>query len=147
MKGGRMKPENLRHRTIHIKHLSDVPVSRNWYNCVKIIPKRIYIRFCMRVVYYTDYIQQKRNQYENYYYIPQEPENLRFASVIIFFFAFLIDIFDNIITFSLYSPYYVTRTSINGSAVSLPRVSLCIRRPVYCTAIVWSFSVKFMSWR
>ena len=35
-----------------------------------------------------------------------EPENLRFAPVIIFnfYFALLIDIFDNIITYSLYSP-------------------------------------------
>ena len=36
-----MKPENLRRSPIHIRHLSDVPVSRNWYK-----PKenRIYIR-------------------------------------------------------------------------------------------------------
>ena len=27
------------------------------------------------------------------------------------------DIIDNIITYSLYSPYYVTKTSANGSAV------------------------------
>ena len=26
-----MKPENLRHWTIHIRHLSDIPVLRNWY--------------------------------------------------------------------------------------------------------------------
>ena len=51
-----------------------------------------------------------RNQSENYF-IPQEPENLRFAPVIIFnlYFAFLIGINDNIITYSLYSPYYVTK--------------------------------------
>ena len=34
--------------------------------------------------------------------VPQEPENLRFAPVIIYF-AFLIDIIDNIITYSLYT--------------------------------------------
>ena len=52
----------------------------------------------------ADHIQQIRNQSENYYII-QEPENLRFAPVIIFnfFFALLIDIIDNIITYSLYS--------------------------------------------
>ena len=52
-------------------------------------------------------------------YIPQEPEYLRFAPVIIFNFnlAFLIYIIDNIITYSLYRSYYVTRTSTNGSAV------------------------------
>ena len=49
-RGYRMKPENLRRWTIHIRHLSDVPVSRNWYKTVKIIPKRIYIRFRIRVV-------------------------------------------------------------------------------------------------
>ena len=41
------------------------------------------------------HIQQLRNQSENYYII------------------------ENIITYSLYSPYYVTKTSANGSAVSL----------------------------
>ena len=34
-----------------------------------------------------------------------------------FYFVFLIDIIDNIIMYSLYVPYYVTRTSTNGSAV------------------------------
>ena len=32
-----MKPENLRSKTILIKHLSDVPVSRNWYKTVSIL--------------------------------------------------------------------------------------------------------------
>ena len=60
-------------------------------------------------------IQQISNQSEKND-IPQEPENLRFAPVIIFYYwAFLIDIIDNIIT---YNPYYVTRTSANGSAVN-----------------------------
>ena len=42
----------------------------------------------------------------------------------LFYFAFLIDIIDNIITYSPYSPCYVTRTSANGpngNAVSLSR--------------------------
>ena len=48
----------------------------------------------------------------------KEPENLRFAPIMIFnfYFAFLIDIID-IITYGQYSPYYVTQTSANGSAV------------------------------
>ena len=52
-------------------------------------------------------------------------KNLRFAPVIILniYFALLIDIIDNIITNSLYIPYYVTRTSANSSAVSLSCVS------------------------
>jgi len=43
-----------------------------------------------------------RNQSENDD-IPQEPENLRFAPIIFFYFAFLIDMIDNIITYSPYS--------------------------------------------
>ena len=61
------------------------------------------MRFCIRfVVLNIDHIQQIRNQYENDY-IPQEPDTLRFAPVIIFNlnFAFLIDIIDNIITYNL----------------------------------------------
>ena len=73
------------------------------------------MQFCINVVVLTDHIQQIRNQSENDN-IPQDPENLRF----VFYFAFLIDIID-IITYSLYSPYYVTRTSTNDSAVSLSR--------------------------
>ena len=38
-----------------------------------------------------------------------------------FYFAFLIEIIDNIITYSSYSPNYVTRTLANGSAVLLSR--------------------------
>ena len=50
-------------------------------------------------------------------------------------FAFSIDIIANIITFSLSSPDYVTRTSTNGSAVSLSRVSGCITWPVGCVFV------------
>ena len=53
----------------------------------------------------------------------------------IFYFALYRDIIANIIMYSLYSPYYVTRTFTNVSAVSLSRVSVCITWPVYCTAI------------
>ena len=37
------------------------------------------------------------------------------------YFAFLIDIIDNIITYRPYSPYYVTLTSANDNTVSLSR--------------------------
>ena len=77
------------------------------------------MRFCIRVVVLIDHILQIRYQYENHY-IPQEHENLRLAHV---YFAFLIDIVDNINIYSLYSSYYVTRTSANSSAVSLSHVS------------------------
>ena len=66
----------------------------------------------------TDHIPKIRNQSEDYD-IPQKLENLRFAPFIIFNFqfAFLIGIIDNIISFSPYSLYNVTRISANGSAV------------------------------
>ena len=52
----------------------------------------MYMQFCIK-----DHIQQIRSQSENDD-IPQEPENLRFAH----FFALIIDIMDNIITY-----YYI----------------------------------------
>ena len=51
------------------------------------------------ILYKSSRLRQKiRNQSENHY-IPQEPENLRFAPIIIFYFyfAFLIVIANNII--------------------------------------------------
>ena len=41
------------------------------------------------------------------------------SQYIFFYFVFSIDIVDNIITYTPYSPYDVTGTSANGSAVSL----------------------------
>ena len=46
-----------------------------------------------------------------------------------FYFAFLIDKIDNIITYSPYTLYYVTRTCLIQTKVTWP---------VYCTAIGWS---------
>ena len=48
--GYRMKPENLRRWTIHMRHLSDVPVSRNWYKTASKLYQNIYIRFRIKVV-------------------------------------------------------------------------------------------------
>ena len=82
------------------------------------------MRFCITFVVLNRPYSTIRNQSEidN---IPQKPENLRFAPFIIFnfYFAFLICTIDNTITYSLSSPYYVTKTSTNSSAVSLSRVS------------------------
>ena len=52
-----------------------------------------------------------------------------------FYLSFLIDIIDHIITYSLYSPYYVTRTSTNGNAVHWSRNTDRDTWPVYGTAI------------
>ena len=50
--------------------------------------------------------------------IPQKSENLRFAPESFnFYFAFLIDIIDDIITYSPDTQYYVTITSANDSAI------------------------------
>ena len=48
--------------------------------------------------------------------------SLRISGLLLYYYiylAFCIGIIDNIITYSPYSPYYVTRASANGSAVSL----------------------------
>ena len=62
-----------------------------------------------------EHIPQICNQSENEV-TPQKPVNLRFAPLL-FFFAFFIDIIDDIITYSPPSPNYVTITLANGSAV------------------------------
>ena len=65
-----MKPENLRRWAIPIRHLSDVPVSRNWYKTV--IRNFIYMQFLKKVVglnisysMYTQPIWKRR--YHTYY--------------------------------------------------------------------------------
>ena len=57
--------------------------------------------------------------------------NLRISGLLLlysfnFYFAFLIAIIDNIITYSLYSPYYVTRTLANGVQYTGHMISVCI---------------------
>ena len=78
------------------------------------------MQFCIKVVILNRSYSTNGNQYENDN-IPQKPENLRVSPIIFFFLALLIDIIVNIITYSTYSPYYFTRKSANGSAVSLSR--------------------------
>ena len=46
----RMKSENLRRWTINIRHLSDVPVSRNWDKTVSKLYQNVYIRFRIKFV-------------------------------------------------------------------------------------------------
>ena len=75
-----MKPENLRRWTIHIRPLSDVSVSRNWYETVSNLYENSYI---YAILYKSCSIKQiiinkYANQSENGD-IPQEPENFRFA--------------------------------------------------------------------
>ena len=65
-----MKPKNLRHWTIHIRPLSDVSVSRNWYETVS----NLYENCSIKQIIFNKYANQSENGD-----IPQEPENLRFA--------------------------------------------------------------------
>ena len=108
-----MKPENLRSWTIPIRHLSDVPVSRNWYKTVSNLYENSYI-----CIFYKSFSIKQ-------IIFSKSATNLKTTSLRIsdynfyFYSEFLIDIIDNIITYSPYSLYYVTRTSANDSAVSL----------------------------
>ena len=103
-KGGfiRLKPENLRSLLRHIKVISDVPVSRNLYkNCVKIIPKRIYVRFCIKFVLLNrSYSTNTRNATNLKTTISHR--SLRNSGLLLLLFefnnfSFLINIIDNII--------------------------------------------------
>ena len=49
-RGYSMKSENLRRWTIHIRHLSDVPVSRNWYKTVSKLYQNFHQWQCSIVV-------------------------------------------------------------------------------------------------
>jgi len=49
MKGVWMEPDNLRRGTIHIRHLSDVPVSRNRYKTVSNLYDRCLIGMIQRL--------------------------------------------------------------------------------------------------
>ena len=120
-----MKPGNLRRCTIHIRHLTDVNLSRE-----------IYIKLCQnytntyiyQILYKSCSIKQTIfNKYETNLKTTISQKSLRILdlplSSFFSFFAILIDIIDDIFTYCLYSPYYVTRTSTNGGAVSLSHVS------------------------
>ena len=92
MKGGyRIKPENLRSWTILIRHLSYIPVSRNWHKTViKIIPKRTYVRFCIKVVALNRSYSTNTQPIWKQLYPTGSWEYFRFAHIIIFYFAFCI---------------------------------------------------------
>ena len=67
--------------------------------------------------------------------IPQPHRSLRISGLLLlcfFYVAFLLDIIENIITYCPYCRYYVTRTSVNGSAVYWSRDFRLYR---YCTSI------------
>ena len=63
--------------------LSDVPVSRNWFKTVSMLNQNYtYEIWYNNLSFKQIHIQQKRNQSENDD-IPEEPEKLRYASIII----------------------------------------------------------------
>ena len=111
-------------------------ISRNDYKTAS-IRKFLYMQFCIKVVVLNrSYSTNTHPIWKRY--IPQEPENLRFAPIV-FFLAFWIDIIDNNITYSPYSPYYVTRTSANGSAVCWSRETY--RRNLSVTLIIINWNI------
>ena len=115
-RGYKLKPKYLRRWTIHIIYLMflsreiDIKLCKNYTKTY--IYQILYKSCSVKHIIFNKYATNLKNDY-----IHEEPENLRFSTVIIFYFVFciLIDITDNIITCSLYRPYYVTRTSTNGS--------------------------------
>ena len=127
-KGYRLKPENLRFWTIHKRHLYDVRVSRNRYKSKTV--SKLY-----QNVYISDFVYElysiKQTIFNNYatnLKTTISHRSLRISDLLQllffnFYFAFLIGTIDDIITYSLYIPYYVTRTSANSSLVSLWHVS------------------------
>ena len=58
-----MTPENLRCSTIHIKHLSDVPVSKNWYKTVTNLYQNSYI-YNFRINLTQFYINFSRKEHK-----------------------------------------------------------------------------------
>ena len=107
--GYRLKSENLKRLTIHTRHLTDVPVSRNWYKTVSKTYENLYMKFCIciKVVGLNrSYSTNTKPIWKRRY--PTETEN----PVII-----IKNIIDNNITCSPNSPYYVSRTWANSSAV------------------------------
>ena len=118
-----MKPENFRCWMKHIRLLSDVIVSRNWYKTVSFYTKIHIYAFLYKCYSIKQFIF---NKYETNLKTISSHRTLIISGFLLlkflkFDFAFLIDIIDNIITYNPYSLYYVTRTSANGSAVSLSR--------------------------
>ena len=121
--GYRRKPENLRSWWRHIRVLSDVPVSRNWY---KTITKHLYVRF-LQDLYINGFNKYATNQ--------RSLRNSRLLILLLEFnnFSFLIVIIDNIIYES--GTCQCHQNSNRSSTVLLSCVSICISWPVYCTTI------------
>ena len=112
-----MKPENLRRQTM--------PIRQSY-----VLSREIDIKLCQiytkihiyAILYKSCRIKQIIfNKYATNLKTTISDRCLRILGLLLFYFVFLIDIIDNIITNSPYNPYYVTRTLANGSAVSLSR--------------------------
>jgi len=110
-----MKPEDLKRWTIHIKHYL-MFLSRE----IDIKLCQIYTKIYIYAISYKSFniILIIFSKYTTNLKMTISHRSLRISGLLLFFFfAFLIDINDKIITYSPYCPYYVTRTSANGSAV------------------------------
>ena len=93
-----MKPENLRRWTIHIKHLSNVPVSRNGYKTVSNLYENSYIFVICIKVLNISYSTNMQPIWKRRY--PTGAWESKVCSYYNFFLACLTDIIDNISTYS-----------------------------------------------
>ena len=114
-----MRPENLRRWIIHIEVIYLMFLSRE----IDIKLCQIFTKIHIYAILYKSWrIKQIIfNKYATNQKTTISHRSLRISGLLLLYFLFifciLIDKIDNIITFSTYSPYYVTRTSANGSAV------------------------------
>jgi len=112
-----MKPENLRRQMMLIRQSYVLSREIDIKLCQMYTKIHIYA-----ILYKSCRIKQIiLNKYATNLKTTISDRSLRILGLLLFYFVFLIDIIDNIITNSPYNPYYVTRTLANGSAVSLSR--------------------------
>ena len=108
-----MKPEDFKRWTIHIRHYL-MFLSRE----IDIKLCQIYTKIHIYAISYKscNIILIIFSKYATNLKMTISHRSLRISGLLLFFFI-LIDINDKIITYSPYCPYYVPRTSANGSAV------------------------------
>ena len=116
----------------HLRHLSDVLVSRNWYKTESKLYQNVYL--CI-ILYKIPSIKQIIfNKYANILKTTIFQMSLRNSSLLILLcefnsFSFLIDIVNNIIYAS--GICHQNSNQWHGSIIA----PICITWPVYCTAI------------
>ena len=129
-----MKPEDLKRWTIHIRHY------------LIFLSREIDIKLCQIYTIHIYAISYKSCniiliifiKYATNLKMTISHRSLRISGLLLFFFI-LIDINDKIISYSPCCPYYVTRTSANGSAVCWSRDTY--RRNLSVTLIIINWNI------